>query len=419
MELRKLMVIGATAGLISGLAACGSGDSGGVALVSGAKYISGPITAFGSVYVNGARYNTDNATVYVENNMASESELRVGMMVTVKESSNGSAAEIHFDDDLEGYVISSDVGIDGIGVMNVMGQEVTITTDTIFESKVDLITDVAGVSEGNVVEVSGYSTGTGAITATRLEVKAVSLTDYLKDHTNGVEVKGVVAAHSEGSHTFTIGSLTVNYAGATLDDMPVGNWDGLYVEAKSRLELNSQNQLVAFKVELEDDGAKGKHGDEDDEVEVYGEVTAVTGTTVTVNGQTFQLDVSLEYEHGGRADLIAGAMIKLEAYVNNAGQLVAKEIEFADDESQNKELKGYVSTIDHSDTNVGTIEIDGAGFQINNSTIMHDDRDENGATPDTHFNLSKLSVGEYIEVHYVTNGDGTFTATKLEREDPL
>lgn len=184
---------------------------------------------------------------------------------------------------------------------------------------------------------------------------------------------------------------------------------------KSTQGLNEAEQLVASKVELEDEGSKGHHGDENDEVEVYGAVSAVTDTSVTVNDVVFLLDDNTKYEHGSQADLVEGVMVEAEGYVNADGDLVAKEIEFNEHEdSKADEIEGAVTIVDVTDTNVGTIEVKGLTIFVNNDTMMHD----SGKMGDTHFNLSDLVDGDYVEVYVVLNDDGvTYTATKLERED--
>ena len=100
MKLKKIILLNTAAGLLVGLTACNSGSDG-TAANNGGRYTTGAITAFGSVYLNGTKYNTDHATVYIEDSIASESDLRVGMMVTVRESSPGVAGTIYFDDDVE------------------------------------------------------------------------------------------------------------------------------------------------------------------------------------------------------------------------------------------------------------------------------------------------------------------------------
>ena len=409
MKLQKIFLSSAVAGLLAGLTACSS-DSDSTGSTNNTRYTTGAITAFGSVYVNSTKYNTDNATVYIEDSIASESDLRVGMMVTIKESSPGMADTLYHDDDVEGIVLSTDL-IGGTGTLNVMGQTVTVDAKTIFESYVTGVTSVAGIEAGHIVEVTGSSSGNGSVMATRLELKAVDLDSYLIDHPEGMEVKGIVSAHTDTNtiKTFDIGALTIDYTNAVLDDMPAGNWDGLYVEAKSDEALNNSGHMLAYKVELENDGSKGHH-DDDSEVEVKGEVTEFTSDSITVNGVTYLLNENTRYEHGTFADLTGGALVEVEGYPNNNGDLVAEEVEFEDYDSE-MEIQGTVSAVNAGDANEVTIEINGTTFHINSSTIMEDSSDAHL----THFNLSYVGVGDLIKVYYFDD-NGTLTVTKLERE---
>jgi len=76
-----------------------------------------------------------------------------------------------------------------------------------------------------------------------------------------------------------------------------------------------------------------------------------------------------------------------------------------------------VASVTSSAPNVGTVTLqDGTVILVNEETLMHDSRDE-GMMADTNFNLQDLAAGDYVEVHMFDNGDGTFTATKLERDD--
>ena len=402
------------------LSACGGGGGGGSASStndSNEKSSSGPITSFGSVYVNGKRYDTSGADVYVEDSKSSESELRVGMMVDVYEDANGNAASVHYDDDLEGIVTKNNIATGSTtGTIEIMGQTVTVDSKTIFESKVPTIGTVDLIVAGNIVEVSGYITSNSTITATRLEVKATDLTAYLSEHHEGVEVKGLVAEHSAGDKTFKMGTLVVNYAGAILDDLPSGIQDNLYVEVKSIQGLNASDELVASKVELEDHGKRDHHGDDGDEHEVKGYVTALSADSITVNEQTFIIDSNTEYEDNAKASVKVGVMVEVEGYVNAAGKLVAHEIELEHD-SYDNEIKGTVATVTNSADNNGTITlVGGTVIVVNDKTLMHDERDY-GFTPDVTFNLADIKVGDYIEVYVVDNGDSTFTAIKIERED--
>ena len=413
----KLKLIWAGA-LISGMAtlvACGGGGSGSSDTTQTNTSTSrGPITAFGSIYVNGQEIETDSADIYVEDEVADESDLRVGMMVHVEHDGNGNAHSVHHDDDLEGIVIANNIPAgQTTGTMDIMGQTVTVTADTVFESYVAGITDAGMVAAGNIVEVSGHSTGTGTITATRMEVKAVDLGSY--SDPEGIELKGIVENHSEADSTFDIGNMTINYAGATLDDLPNGIDNGMFVEVKSTAGMN-MGVLMAYRVEREHDDYAEYHGNEDDEHEFHGMVMAMTADTITVNSQVCIITDQTMFEDGVRADIVVGAMVEVEGYFNASGDFIAHEIELEDQESTH-EMYGTVASVDAPEPNVGTITMmNGDVVHVNAETIMHDDRDD-GMTPDHHFNLQDLAANDYVEIYVFANGDGSFTATKVERED--
>lgn len=412
MKFQKLILAGSVA---SALAACG-GSGGGSSDTAGSSFTSGAITAFGSVYVNGTRYDTSNAAVYVEDSEASESELRVGMMVCVEKNADGSAKAIYFDDDVEGIVIGgATVNVDGSVTLNVLGQMVTVDNNTIFESNVAGITTAAGIQDGNIVEVSGSASGTGSIIATRIEVKAADFAEYKLLHPEGVELKGIVAGQDTVVQSFMIGSQQISYAGAQFDDMPGGDWTGLYVEVKSSAGLSGV-VLLASKVEPEDGGEKGEYN-EDDEVEVKGTISELTATSITVDGQTFLLDGNTEYELEGMT-LAVNVLVEVEGHVNANGALVAREVGIEDhDEASEMEFQGAVSALVSTDINVGTFIVNSNTVIVNNRTIMHDDREAAGVPIMTHFNLSQLRDGDHVKVHVVDNRDGSYTAIKLELVD--
>ena len=381
------------------------------------KSSSGPITSFGSIYVNGRRYDTSSSEVYVESESSSESELEVGMMVDVVEDDNGNAASVSYSNNLEGIVTTNNIASnETTGTLVIMGQTVTVDNKTIFESEVLSITTIDQIQAGNIVEVSGYVTSNSTITATRIEVEATDLTAYLSSGEDDIEIKGIVTEINSTAETFKLGTLTVNYAGALLDDLPNGIQNDLYVEVKSIQGLNASDQLVASKVELEDNGQYAYDGDDGDEYEVKGYVTALSADSISVNEQTFIINANTEFEDNSEGNIKIGDMVEVEGTFNVDGNLVAKEIELEDDDDKN-ELKGTVASVTIDSDNNGSITLaDNTVILVTNSTLMHDERDE-GVTPDLTFNLSDINTGDYLEIYAVDNGNSTFTATKIERED--
>lgn len=420
-------MIALAAGL--GLGACGGGGGGSTSLTAKNTTV-GVITGFGSVYVNGCEYETDSATIYVEGNTGSEDDLSVGDVVEVTgpaNCTNANATSIKYADELEGVVDSNSVAA-GIGTMVVMGQNVTVNDLTIFEDYTGTVATVNDVATGNVVEISGFGIGTGEIVATRIEVKATSLATY----TGEIEIKGVVASHNAGASEFNIGNLVVDYGSypAMLDDISQIA-DGLYVEVKAADYTAGSLMLVATKVEREDDGEIGHQGDDDEEFEIKGMLTAAydAGTkTFGINDQMVLVSDNTEFEDINTSDMHSGNLGKLymevEGNFNSNGMLVAEEVELEDDDvNDSNECKGTVSNLvrQPDQNNMGsltvnasnTLECEGQASMavtITNDTIMYDSND---MAPVEKFNLTHLRDGDLVEVHV---DPVTGIAIKLERE---
>ena len=401
-----------------------AGCSGGGGSSSTQNTAVGAITSFGSVFVNGCEYDTDDASFTIDGQPGDESDLRVGDVVEISGPTNcvtGVAASVNFADDLEGIVDSNSVdAITGTGTMVVMGQNITVNPITIFEDETGSIATIDAIAAGNVVEISGFGVGRGNIVASRIEVKAVTHTPG-----NEIEVKGVVSNLDSGSMTFTIGGLTVDYSAATLDDISTME-DGLYVEVKATDYTAGSFTLAATKVEREDDGEIGHRGDDEDEFEIKGMLTAAyddTSKTFGINNQMILVDGNTELEHITLADLVADNIGKLnleaEGAFNAAGMLIADEVELDDDISDNDEVQGTITNLVDDPTGVNsgtltmTVGVESMVITIDSNTIMKDSRDEMGAPQEDKFNFSHLRIGDLVEVHV---DPASLIAVKLERE---
>jgi len=99
-------------GLFGLLSGCGSGGGGTASSpasgsTSGSAAASGTITGFGSVIVNGKRFDTSGSSFMVDGQVGSQSDLKLGMTVTVTGSFNGdqrSASTVQQSDAVEGFV---------------------------------------------------------------------------------------------------------------------------------------------------------------------------------------------------------------------------------------------------------------------------------------------------------------------------
>ncbi|MDH3222061.1 MAG: DUF5666 domain-containing protein, partial [Gammaproteobacteria bacterium] len=214
------------------LNACGGGSVASVILsgIGGTGIVFGPITAFGSVYVNGNKFEIIDSEFDVDGNTgADQSNLRLGMVVKLEvETENGvytgKALKVSYDDEIQGPVEAAPVlNADGTKNLTVLGQTIIVDEiGTVFDG-----TDFDTIAQGDIIEVSGFRTPT-AIEATFLEKKSPT--------TPEVELRGNIAGFTTGGTTFQIGIVTINFVPGTTDiDVPGGIDNGKYVEIEGVL----------------------------------------------------------------------------------------------------------------------------------------------------------------------------------------
>ena len=238
---KRLHVLGIAAAAL--LIGCSGGESG-TGMQANQTTTTGEITGFGSVYVNGIKFDTNQASVDVDGTPSTESALAVGMVVTVTGSVNsdgltGTANAITAKTEVEGLVFANDVATNN--TLNVMGQIINVSNDTKFKSEITGITTVDQlVANVSVVEVSGYSDGQGNIYATY--IKALD--------SNEVKLHGVVQGLD--GNTFQIGSIDVTFDASTqFEDMTQDDLaDGIYVSVES--SNFTGEPVLASEIELED-----------------------------------------------------------------------------------------------------------------------------------------------------------------------
>jgi len=142
----------------------------------------------------GIRFDTSAAQIRIDDNPGRpESELKVGMVVTVKGSKDdlagtGKATEVEAHHLVRGKV-EDKVG----SVLHVGGQEVEVEHGTEFE---DDAARLGSIAVGDRVRVHGHPTSAGHIRATRVEKDAGTSDDF--------EVKGFVSNLSAAAGTFTL-----------------------------------------------------------------------------------------------------------------------------------------------------------------------------------------------------------------------
>ncbi len=409
------------AGLL-GLAACGGEEpptSSEAPPTSSAPIASkGVITSFGNVWINGVNYRTarvngvsyhiDSASISTDDNPGSESDLAVGMIVTISSSGTlidgiRTASSMHYDNDLTGPITTGSIDPDA-QTFTVLGQMIN-ATGAIFD---DGIATFADLQEGMVVEVSGFPNAMDGIDATRIEFEAASLSAFLA--TGGeIELKGTIDTVDVDASTLLIGDLTVNWSNADISDMPAdtSDWQGLFVEVECEsAPCLDGTTLLATEIAPEQEGIDASSGVE---IEIEGPITDFNSITdFRVNGQRVDAS-SASFMHGTADNLENGVRIEVEGQIVNE-ILLAEEVEFEHEDNVRIE-----AILENVDVVADTITLMGIVIQVNSTTLMED----NSVSPERILTLNDLGIGDAIEIHGFLDASGNVVATQLERESSI
>jgi hypothetical protein len=379
-----------------GLYSCGGTGGNQVADggIGGTGITQGRVTNFGSIFVNGIEFNTDNANFIVNDLEATQSDLAIGMVVSINGDSDasnatGNAVYITYDSLIEGVVTGNN--ITNTGALEVMNQTVSVNDDTVYVNRIDN-TPLENLPLNSEVEISGFTNGSGTILATRIEVTSLAWSG------GKLEISGVINALS--GNQFQIGGLTID--ASSIETIPS---EGTFVEVEGDRFIG--DLFVANAIEIEGDGdqivAKDGH-----EVEIEGQITQTLNAQdlFALNGQV--IDASSTPLSGAIDQLTEGRIAKVKG-IMNSDILLAESIELSVLSSVRGEISGLLGA-NSIDFNAGTVTLLGKTIIINNSTILENDSDE-----DSRLSLDQLTPSDYLEAKVYLN-DGQLVATKLELE---
>ena len=233
------------------LVSCGNLITAGI---GGTGITSGEITGFGSVYVNGVEFNTDNSQFEVDGKVfatqfeAIQAGLAVGMVARVNGSTDasgitGTATSIIYDDEIEGPVVNLiNAGV-GQKSFEIFDQTVIIDEiNTVFKN-----TSFDTVALNDIAEVSGFPAPNNEIIATFVEWQ-----ELLIPGTSEVELSGTISNYNFAGMSFNLGSVVIDFASVVAIEVPGGIlYDGLIVEVEGIYQPNGS--IVALEIEEEDD----------------------------------------------------------------------------------------------------------------------------------------------------------------------
>ncbi|HEX3096972.1 MAG TPA: DUF5666 domain-containing protein [Usitatibacter sp.] len=371
--------------------------AGGIAIggggATGTGFIAqGSLTQFGSIFVNAIEFKTDKAAITINGSPnRSQSDLRIGMVLTVTGSVDGSgktgnADTVTYVADAVGLI---DQAPAADGTFVVLGQSIHSQPTTVFAGFIAL----SELHAGDYVEVSGFRTADGGLLASRIERKTSVAT---------VQVQGTISGTT--SSTFAIGTLTVDYTVATLKDVPAGGLvDGLTVVAKGPTPVNGV--LQASEVDVVNQSLSGNRNGS-----LSGSVDSTAAGSFVLNGQTIFTTSNTQYVNGAAADLAAGSFVKADVLISGS-TIVATKIEYT--------VLNAPADVDADVTATGTssFELLGPGGVTITANAKTQWQDKSGANLNV-LGFANMNVGDHVQVDGNQVRDTLLLATKIVRTRP-
>ena len=354
---------------------------------------TGVITGFGSIYVDGVRYITDNADININGNSGSDvSLLKVGMQVTIASSDdNSEASSVTYESEVEGMVSSIDRDNQTIIVA---GTLISYNNLTHFIE----ITE-ANLSVAQRIEVNGYLRQDNSYLATMIKLDTDNRNDLI-DNDQAEYTRGLIEQLNTTNRTFRLNQLIIDYNTASIEG-ELSN--GALVKVEGVL---TNETIIASHIETEMfDGNSDSSSEEFSRYEIEGIVSAfdATNNTITVNGYTFTLADTVQYQGGTAAALIAGVFVELELSTSRA----VVRIEFESDKYRSDgKVKGNIEQVDLDNQ---LITLYGQAYKLSINTRFEDDDDQ-------YINLQKLQVNDDVEIVFALI-DGVKVIQRIEREN--
>jgi len=287
-------------------------DSGGIHGTGVQAVQVGPIDAFGSVFVNGIRYETNGAVFLINGQSATQDDLAIGQVIRIEATSpSNTAMQVEYVETVKGPVQSIDL------VNNrfvALGQTVQVTSTTAFDG-----VTLATLLVGDVVEVSNLA-------AMQFNIAGLKVTHNVAGLQNGQLVDVIGLANDFNIDTLIASEIRTGFA---------------------------------------------PNPEEGQEVEVEGIITNFTSATLfEVNGLIVETNANTQVEGGLLADLALGVRIEVEGIYLASGRLLADHIEIKPDDTI--EIRSIVEAVDSANN---TITLLSTTFSVNSSTSYKEERE--------------------------------------------
>ena len=410
------------------IAACGGGGGDGGTASPPAQtpsIVVGTITGFGSVIVNGIRFDDGGAVVTINDQPGTRAQLKVGMVIAVEGSVNacpnpdvalctGVAARIRFRNNLEGPITTLNRLTNTI---EVMGRLVELDDTTIVEGAT--ASDISGLAVGDVVSISGLEE------RDRIRARLVERIGAFVPGTTPMMVYGTVANLNLAQGTCTVDGIPVGFQRLGPADLPAGGMaNGQYVEVGGKGD--GSGLLTADRIRDRD---RISYPDAT-LVEIEGYVSGyVSVSDFMVAGQKVDARNAI-FRNGTAADLKDGAKVEVEGTMSGTLLLASKVIFRLEANAQTMNIQ-IVAPIQAKASATASLTVLG---QVVNTTPLTQFIDRSGGTggsngngyggsngsggPPSPLGYADLQVGDRVDLMAYRDATGALVATRVVRTDP-
>lgn len=380
----------ALAGVAAQFSGCGGGGGGVAGLSTGGtgSFTSGTITGFGSIIVNGIRYNNDTAAVFTSDDASSSNAaLQLGMVVTIEGSATtpatsvsglptATATRITFGSEWIGPVSNL-----GVASFEILGHTVDVLSSTIFSGAV---TQLTSLTTAHYVEVYGYVNQTnGHIQASRIEVSTTAPNVY--------RLSGALTQINSSTQTALLDLTPLHWTTASV--LPSGLAENTFVRVTldtSPSNTGNGNVWNATRIAALSSPIGNLTDHQEYEAEILGVITAFNSTAdFTVNG--IPVNASSAQVSGV---LAVGVLVEVEGAIR-ADQLQASQVSVQSSQDVQTQKFEFYGQVSNASVSTQSFVLRGQTFSYDSNTAMGGVNFAQTPTPNVEVKARRVNNGWY------------------------
>ncbi len=363
----------------------------GTGIIAGAEnqlIAYGPITQFGSIYVNGEKYEIDEAEFEFVNGTG-VTDLSIGMMVQVnadwQQQINGvfNAQKVTFDHQIEGP-IKAVVHNGEITLLDILGSVVVVSSDTIVDQSI-----LSGFKVGSVVSVSGISNEKDQLMATYITLRSDTYSEGQQ-----VELESTITGINEQDQIIVLNTMHVDVSWSTwkkgsLQSVQVGT----RVEVVGQYDAASK-RVIARKVRVKNNDLSVNKGNKLSMDTIISRYKSIN--QFRLNGYMSNAS-NAEFLQGEPSNLGNGVRVRATGFINVDGIFEVHTVRIRPD--VNFAVKTQVSSINRL---TGEISFLNLNAYTQPDTVYQSKL----KSPNKYFSIDDISPGDWIEIKGVEEDSG-------------